>query len=87
MTWLSREVSHVDNRIYRFPVRDGAEEAVAVFREQVELHPTPHLVTLCTFDLIATTVTIEVLDELLPRPQPSVEDPGRRGSAGGRWGG
>jgi O-acetyl-ADP-ribose deacetylase len=57
----------ISTGVYRFPVRYGAEEAVAVLREELERHLLPRLVTLCTFDLIATTVTREVMDELLPK--------------------
>ncbi len=55
----------ISTGVYRFPVRYAAEVAVRVCADELARHALPRHVTLCTFDLIATTVTQEVLDEVL----------------------
>ncbi|HRC57146.1 MAG: O-acetyl-ADP-ribose deacetylase [Myxococcales bacterium] len=52
----------ISTGVYRFPVRYAAEVAVAVIAQELAQHELPRQVTLCTFDLIATTVTSEVIE-------------------------
>jgi O-acetyl-ADP-ribose deacetylase (regulator of RNase III) len=53
----------ISTGVYRFPVRYAAEVAVATIAVELAAHEQPQRVILCTFDLIATTVTNEVLAE------------------------
>lgn len=53
----------ISTGVYRFPVRYAAEVAVATIVDELSRHELPHHVILCTFELIATTVTNEVLAE------------------------
>lgn len=62
----------ISTGVYRYPVRYAAEVAVAVIAEELAQHALPQQVTLCTFDLIATVVTNEVLDEYFAAHAPAL---------------
>lgn len=53
----------ISTGVYRFPVRYAAEVAIATVADELAHHSLPERVTLCTFDLIATLVTTEILEE------------------------
>lgn len=53
----------ISTGVYRFPVRYAAEVAIATVAAELAQHALPERVILCTFDLIATLVTNEVLQE------------------------
>ena len=58
----------ISTGIFGYPVRDAARIAIRTVAAELASHELPRHVTLCTFDLIATTVTNELLDEYFARP-------------------
>ena len=55
----------ISTGVYRYPIAHAARVAVEVIADELSRHELPHHVTLCTFDLIATTVTTEAVDAYL----------------------
>jgi O-acetyl-ADP-ribose deacetylase (regulator of RNase III) len=54
----------ISTGVYRFPMREAAEIAVATIAAELANHDLPHLVTLCTYDAEATKITTEALDAI-----------------------
>jgi O-acetyl-ADP-ribose deacetylase len=52
----------ISTGVYGYPVANAARVAIEVIADELLRHELPHYVTLCTFDLIATTVTTEQVD-------------------------
>jgi O-acetyl-ADP-ribose deacetylase len=52
----------ISTGIYGYPVARAARVAIEVIADELLRHELPRHVTLCTFDLIATTVTTETVD-------------------------
>jgi O-acetyl-ADP-ribose deacetylase (regulator of RNase III) len=52
----------ISTGVYGYPVARAARVAIEVIADELSRHELPHHVTLCTFDLIATTVTTETVD-------------------------
>jgi O-acetyl-ADP-ribose deacetylase (regulator of RNase III) len=52
----------ISTGIYGYPVAHAARVAIATIADELSRHEAPRHVTLCTFDLIATTVTTEAVD-------------------------
>lgn len=52
----------ISTGIFGYPLRNAAEIAIATIARELAAHAWPRDVILCTYDLIATTVTTEVLD-------------------------
>ena len=52
----------ISTGVYGYPVARAARVAIEVIADELLRHELPHHVTLCTFDLIATTVTTETVD-------------------------
>jgi len=52
----------ISTGIYGYPVAHAARVAIEVIADHLLRHELPHHVTLCTFDLIATTVVTETVD-------------------------
>jgi O-acetyl-ADP-ribose deacetylase (regulator of RNase III) len=52
----------ISTGVYSYPVARAARLAIEVIADELDRHELPHHVTLCTFDLIATTVTTEAVD-------------------------
>jgi O-acetyl-ADP-ribose deacetylase (regulator of RNase III) len=57
----------ISTGVYGYPPRPAAEVAIATILEFLKASAIPQRVTLCTFDVIATIVTQEVLDLALTR--------------------
>jgi O-acetyl-ADP-ribose deacetylase (regulator of RNase III) len=55
----------ISTGVYGYPVREACEVAVAAIADELSRHELPAQVVLCTFDLIATTIMNEVVDERL----------------------
>ncbi len=53
----------ISTGVYGYPVREASEVAVGVIADELSRHALPRQVILCTFDLIATMIMNEVLDE------------------------
>lgn len=58
----------ISTGVYGYPVRNAARVAIETIAAELAQHELPRHVTLCTFDLIATTVMNELLDEYFARP-------------------
>src|SRR5689334_5930673 len=54
--------SGISTGVYGYPVANAARVAIEVIADHLLRHELPRHVTLCTFDLIATTVTTETVD-------------------------
>lgn len=52
----------ISTGVYRYPLAYAARVAIEVIADELARHELPRHVTLCTFDLIATTVTTEAVD-------------------------
>lgn len=52
----------ISTGVYGYPVAHAARVAIEVIADELSRHELPRHVTLCTFDLIATTVTTEAVD-------------------------
>ena len=52
----------ISTGVYRYPIAHAARVAIEVIADELSRHELPRHVTLCTFDLIATTVTTETVD-------------------------
>lgn len=57
----------ISTGVYGYPVRNAARVAIETVAADLAAHELPRHVTLCTFDLIATTVANELLDEYFAR--------------------
>lgn len=55
----------ISTGIYGYPVAHAARVAIEVLADELSRHALPRHVTLCTFDLIATTVVTETVDAYL----------------------
>ncbi len=55
----------ISTGIFGYPVALAARVAIEVIADELSRHELPRHVTLCTFDLIATTVTTEAVDAYL----------------------
>jgi O-acetyl-ADP-ribose deacetylase (regulator of RNase III) len=52
----------ISTGVYGYPVARAARVAIEVIADELLRHELPRQVILCTFDLIATTVTTETVD-------------------------
>ena len=52
----------ISTGVYGYPIALAARVAIEVIADELLRHELPRHVTLCTFDLIATTVTTEAVD-------------------------
>jgi len=53
----------ISTGVYGYPVANAARVAIEVIADHLLRHDLPRLVTLCTFDLIATTATTKAVDD------------------------
>jgi O-acetyl-ADP-ribose deacetylase (regulator of RNase III) len=51
----------ISTGIFRYPLREAADVAVATIAAELAAHDLPRQVILCTYDALATTVTTEAL--------------------------
>ena len=51
----------ISTGIYGYPLREAADTAIATIAEGLAAHDLPRLVTLCTYDALATMITTEAL--------------------------
>jgi len=58
----------ISTGVYRYPVREAADVAIAAIAGELARHDTPQRVILCTFDLVATRIMTEALAAAVAAP-------------------
>jgi len=51
----------ISTGIFRYPLREAADTAIATIAAELEAHDLPRKVILCTYDALATAITTEAL--------------------------
>jgi len=58
----------ISTGIYRYPLREAADTAIATIAAELDAHELPRKVILCTYDALATAITTEALEAFGSQP-------------------